>query len=221
MTLVTQKDLEYSLTPADILKSLPYDVQIIPYNTIVNFDSIDDMLYPNDACVIFYETNRKGRSAIGHWTCIVRSPTSLSILKKNAKKARGEDLTGSVSVVYFNSYGTFVDDEKQYIDPKHQEIIGQLDNTLSRLLYMTGGNMEYNELKLQQCKQGINTCGRHVLCKILSKDLTLEQYQDFMKLDGSTPDEKVVVITKTIMDKTLSPLEASIKLNDMILQPRV
>jgi hypothetical protein len=221
MALVTKKDLEYSLTPEDILKSLPFDVQIIPYNTIANFDSIDDMLYPNDACVIFYETERNGRNAIGHWTCIVRSPTSFSILKRKAKKARTEDLTGSESIVYFNSYGTFVDDEKDYIDQEHQELIGQLQNTLSRLLYITGGNMEYNEIKLQQAKKGINTCGRHVLCKILSKDLTLEQYQDFMKIPGSTPDQKVVVLTKLIMDKTLTPLEATIRLNEMILTPQI
>lgn len=202
----------YSLTSEDMERLIPFDCPIHSYVDLKKFNSIDEMIYPNNCCIIFFETDRFENVVQGHWTCITVSPKSESIKKTTT----GED--SPYSIVYFNSYGTIPDDEKQKIDKKHQELIGQLDNTLTRLLYLSNNNIEYNEQKLQKFRNGNNTCGRHCVCRIISKDYSLEEYQNFMNRRGTTPDDKVVILTNPVLLNKMSPKKLQLKLSELIIE---
>lgn len=194
--------VKYSLTSEDIEKSVPFEFPIHRYNEIKKYDSLDSLLYPNGSCVIYFETGIENNSVMGHWTCMVKSPFSKDISK--------------MAYVFFDPYGIIPDDEKDMIDHEYQEMIGQSQNTLSYLMSISDLPIEYNELPLQQMKPGLNTCGRHVICKLLSYQFPLEIYQEFMISKGSTPDEKVVSVTSVIMNDLVTPLDAMIRFNNLI-----
>lgn len=214
------KQLAYTLTGEDVQKCIPFECPIYHYSDLKDLDSLQEMLHPNDCCVLFFETGRRedksqaelNTTLFGHWVCLTLSPKSSSIRSKN-------DLPFSVN--YVNSYGVKPDDEKSYTNKEYQELIGQLKNVLSKLLYQAseGLDIEYNEEDLQEestPKREINTCGRHCVVRILLKDIPLDTYQKFLKLKGSTPDEKVCIITEPILKGEITAEQAMNKLNDLI-----
>ena len=78
------------------------------------------------------------------------------------------------------------------------------ENYLSNLLqkaYEDGYKIIYNPHKLQSDKRNVNDCGRHVVCRLLFKDLSLENYIKYIKDRKMTPDEFVSKITFQFLGK--------------------
>ena len=69
---------------------------------------------------------------------------------------------------------------------------------LSCLLYNSDYNITYNELPFQSSKNYIATCGRHVACRILNKNITLYKYYNKLKRINKDLDIAVVILTKEI-----------------------
>ena len=88
------------------------------------------------------------------------------------------------TVEYFDSYGRMPD----YIPQKYPY--------LSRLLYESPYNLIYNNIDLQGKR--VATCGRHVICRVLMKDYTLNEYYDRLKAFGKNYDQLVTMITEKI-----------------------
>ncbi len=206
---IKPSDYTYSLSKDDLERCIPFECNIIPYNELNNYKDINEILYPNGAAIIHYETERKGKNINGHWCCITLSPRSEQVKKPK---------DSPTSICYFDSYGINVDDGKKLIDKEHQQLIGQLSNTLSRLLYLSGNKMEWNEIPLQEWTFGnlpVNTCGRHVLCRIILKDASLEDYQDFMLTKPTSPDQKVITLTDPCLKSQISSVDFYNKLRDI------
>jgi len=205
---ITKCQVSYSLTKTDMERLIPFECPIYTYKELINYNSIDELIYPNGCCLLFFETEHKPGVINGHWTALMRRKISESAIKKNSPKT---------SIVYFNPYGTVPDDEKKMIDPEFQEMIGQMDNTLTKLLYLSNNSIEYNERRLQKFVKGNNTCGRHCLCFILSSNkFSLEEYQHFMTVRGTTPDQKVIILTQPVLENKMRPIVLQNKLNELI-----
>ena len=106
---------------------------------------------------------------VGHWVCVV-------------KRGKGKNAV----ISYFDSYGRQPDPEL-YLAGGYPY--------LSRLLYDCPYELEYNEYNYQ--KTGTSTCGRHVIVRIIMKDKTLDDYNNFMS-SFKNDDALVTAITAMI-----------------------
>ena len=59
-------------------------------------------------------------------------------------------------------------------------------------------NIEFNDYKLQKKSSDIATCGRHVISRIILKNLDIDEYHEFLssfKSYGLKPDDVVTIIS--------------------------
>jgi len=148
------------------------------YHDLADVSDIDEILV-NDSVVILYEQKPKN----GHWVCIVRYMTG-----------------NQPTIEFFDSYGLFPDDEKKHINDKFLALSGQKFNKIADLLLRASGRyrIEFNDSKLQKWSTKINTCGRHVISRIILKTLTNKEYNRFMRSFNISPDDVATIISEVI-----------------------
>lgn len=165
---------KYSLSNFDIQELLKGKANLLTYLELKEYDNIDDVLGKYGACVILYLSSLN----YGHWCCIFRSP------KKN-------------TLEYFDPYGYTVDYALKFAPEHFRKVNGLEYPHLTYLLYNSPYNIEYNNYKFQKLGNGINTCGRHVVTRLLLRYLTIEQYNKLMKkYKNIKPDDFVTIITE-------------------------
>lgn len=185
-----------SLSDKDIRYLLGYDCPIYLYSELNEFSSIDDLLNPDGECVILFEDKPNS----GHWTCLCRSV----------------DMDNQECINFFDSYNFQPDQEKKYIPDDFMEMNNMVRNILTEMLYDYPLKIEYNEKKLQKMKKGINTCGRHVCCRLWTRDQPLDLYQKFMTSGRMSPDDKVTRLTDSVFNGQFTPDEMSYNLSKLI-----
>lgn len=185
-----------SLSNNDIQFLLGYDCPIYRYTDLENIGSIDNLLYPNDECVILFE-DKPGR---GHWTCLCRS----------------YDMNDNEVINFFDSYNFEPDAEKEFIPEDFLEMNDMVRNILTEMLYDYPLKIEYNEKSLQKMKPGINTCGRHVCCRLWTRDQPLDLYQKFMTSGKMSADDKVTKLTDSVFKGQFTPDEMRYNLSKLI-----
>lgn len=104
----------------------------------------------------------------GHWCCIFENQNGIE---------------------FFDPYGYIPDDELEFV-PSFIKI-----PYLTKLLYQSNRNIEYNADRLQEDKEGINTCGRHVGMRLLLRMVPID---DYVKIFGSPCDEIIYKLTSDI-----------------------
>ena len=167
-----------ALSDEDIFNALKGHTRIYLYKDIINATDIDDLFGPYDSVVLLYEKEPK----VGHW---------VGLLRKNG------------IIEFFDSYGIFPDNEKRYINRQFINLSGQRQNKLAQLLYDAWKKyrVEYNDHHLQIMKDGVSTCGRHVISRIWHKNMTIDEYDKFInsfRNKGLNPDDVVSIITKNV-----------------------
>jgi len=90
------------------------------------------------------------------------------------------------TISYFDSYGK-IPDHPRYLKGKYPY--------LTRLLYDSPYKLEYNEFNYQRA--GVATCGHHCIVRILFKNNSLEEYQNFMSKFKN--DDEVVTAISTLL----------------------
>ena len=124
-------------------------------------------------CIILYNTSIK----VGHWTCLF---------------LRHNDI-----LEFFDPYGIIIDNEIKgtFMDPEWiKKYYKNGEKRLSQLIINSQYNkIEYNNYNIQSKNKGVNTCGRHVVCRLWNKHLSLDEYYNIIKLYN--PDELVVDLT--------------------------
>lgn len=143
----------------DIIKKYLPNAKILKYNQLGYINNIEEIL-PNEQsyCIILYENKPNN----GHWVSIMR-------INKN--------------IEYFDSYGNRPDIPLSWISERENNFLGQKP-FLTRLFDKTGLDVYYNDFKYQKEKNDINTCGRHVVFRILcmlKNYYDLKQYCNFIK----------------------------------------
>ena len=168
-----------SLSDRDIINKLKGRTNIVMYRNLNKVNDIEDILKDNSA-VILYEKAPKN----GHWVAIIRN--------YNRKRKMP-------TIEFFDSYGMFSDDEKQYIDSGFLKDSNQKYNKLSELLLKASHeyDIEFNNYQLQKKTKDVSTCGRHVISRILLKDLDIDEYNKFLRSwKGYSPDDIATIISE-------------------------
>jgi hypothetical protein len=106
----------------------------------------------------------------GHWVCIIKHDNLYE---------------------YFDPYGHKID-----------YYIGKCRNKtpyLSRLIFGTNKKAISNNYKYQEIGQHIATCGRHCICRVLLKNISLKEYHAIFKNTSKIQsDDLVTFITESI-----------------------
>jgi hypothetical protein len=171
-------DLGYMIDSADIDRYLDAgSSKIIKYSELDQFRTIEELLPKDiDYKIILVEQNPNS----GHWTCILRYGKTIE---------------------WFDSYGIKPDGELSFISKVKNRLLGQDVKLLSLLLNdakSRGWNVIWNKKKLQQLKNGVNTCGRWCLLRITMLTqffFGLDEFIDFIEKNfkgGAVSKDKMI-----------------------------
>jgi hypothetical protein len=156
-----------SLSSEDILSTVRTNLMV--YRDIKKATSLKDILGPYKACVILYETTSDNH---GHW-CVIFE------VNKNL-------------IEFFDPYGYMIDSQLKYIDPKYKEKRGLNHTYLIDLLIKSDYNeIEWNNYPFQELKDGINTCGRHCITRLMYRKMRLDDYANMIEGSGMSADDFV------------------------------
>ena len=177
------KDIEkYSLSDVDIQKLLaPDKTKIIIYPDLKKYSDINQCFDKLGRCVLLYPLFSE---YAGHWVGMLKHPDK--------------------TIEYFDAYSNKPDTEKAWISKEQVAELGMTENYLSNLLkkaHDDGYTILYNPYKLQSDKRNVNDCGRHVVVRLLFKNLSLDNYVQYIKDRKMTPDEFVSKLTYQYLGK--------------------
>jgi hypothetical protein len=148
--------LSYAISDADI-RIITGINNVIRYQDIQNYDSVDDLLKNVLACFILFET----KDNYGHWTVIFRN--------KNL-------------IEFFDPYGVFIEKQKLFIE---EEQFREPINWLSILLKKSPYQISYNEIPFQNMKnKTIGTCGKWCIMRWLHRHKNLYDFEKMIKSDS-------------------------------------
>lgn len=179
-----KKTLNYSLSDADIRTILGHGAKIVEYKDLSNYEDMDDLL-PNEKDYVIVLVESKPNS--GHWCAITK---------------------GNGTITLFDSYGSKIQDELNFISKAMNRMLGQTKGELDRLIDSVPDHYEvvYNKDRLQAEKPDIATCGRWTsLFVTMFKDMNydlhdfLEFIENQIKETGLPPDVlvcKYIPLTK-------------------------
>jgi hypothetical protein len=158
------------LSSSDIRDYLGGMVKVIRYSEIRNYNTLKELLKPYNRVVILYETSQ----GYGHWVGLL--------------------VNGDGEVEFFDPYGYFIDDQFKFIDSSMRGIqSGQDKRYLTNLILNAPKDIKivYNSKPIQSHKEGINSCGRHVIARMLFADIPLKRYLSFLGFDKNNKKNKI------------------------------
>lgn len=91
-------------------------------------------------------------------------------------------------IEFFDSYGFYPDDEEKL---NIYNKLPYLTNLLSKSPY----KFVYNNTKLQKNLEDINTCGRHIACRLRFREYPINEYIHIMTKNKYDPDYMVTLLT--------------------------
>lgn len=144
-----------SLSNFQVFDLLNKKTRVLTYTELTNHEDIADVLAPHGCFVLLYLSKKD----YGHWCCVIQHPDRIE---------------------FFDPYGTYIDNELEYISGDFRKKSEQMFPHLTKLLYDSGVPIEYNQYRFQKHGANINTCGRHVSMRILLKHMLLDEYHDFI-----------------------------------------
>lgn len=143
--------------------------QVIKYNEIPKYKTIEDFLGPYGNAVILLETTFN----FGHWICV--------------------KITGNV-VSFFDSYGDFPDQQKKFVNTKFLKDSGQNFNIICKMLDEASYKytIEFSDRRLQNLDDtSISTCG-HWCSVFIKSGMLVDEFYDFLDSFGEPDLDKLV-----------------------------
>jgi hypothetical protein len=184
MSKELKKAIEIPLTNFDLEKYLDKNAQdnILKYSELDDYTDLEELLpHHKSYKILLIEYEKQS----GHWICILRYGKTIEIFNSFGAKPSWDDFIDSkVYNKYLGQYALFLNklikkekDEKKFV-------------------------LIYNQIQFQKKSHKVNTCGRHVINRILCMlyfDMNLDDYIKFMKKSkkdtGFNYDE---IVTKII-----------------------
>lgn len=160
-----------SLSNMDVLKICNNKADFYTYPEIVKYKTLDDLLGKHQAVILLYLT----KANYGHFC---------ALLKQNNN-----------TISFFDSYGLMPDDELKFAPIYFRKKNNQYKSHLTKLMYESGYDIDYNNHKLQEKMSDIATCGRWTGMRILFRNLTNDQFAELFKKTGMKPDELITLLT--------------------------
>lgn len=174
-----EKNMARPLSNEELYEMMNGNIKIVIYPELINYNSIEELLYPYGAVIILYLM----KSDTGHWVTLFRYPNSNKI-------------------EFFDPYGKKPDYGLKLIPIVFREENNMYYPHLTWLMSKYNGPVEYNNYKFQELNPLISTCGRWVLTRLYFKDKTLKQFKkmflDYPKKIGLSPDEYVTLFSLKI-----------------------
>jgi hypothetical protein len=164
--LELQKMIQTPLSDTDLERFLGAEVDsnIIKYSDLADYNDLDELLpYDKSYKIILIEYEKNN----GHWICMCRYANTIEIFNSFGTKHDSDDL------VHSNQMNMYLGQSKVFLN-----IL--LENELEQDQH----EMVYNKVKFQEKDEQVNTCGRHVVNRLLCLlhyNMNLAQYIKFMK----------------------------------------
>lgn len=180
----------YSLSSADIRNVLK-GIKIIEYPQLAETNDIFEIFDYDGRCVLFFVTNEQGKNVVGHWECIIND-------KENN------------IINFFDSYGLQPDSAEEYLNKNLKLKLKENGPLLMPLLQKAneekGTKIFYNNVKLQEMKPNVSTCGRYVVTRLIHKNMNNQQFIQLLnqlkqEYKVQTYDEVVTQYTYNIIGK--------------------
>ena len=159
-----KKCLEYMVSDVDFRRFFGEDVasKVLKYSDLDNYKSIDELLPNEKDFVIVLTENKKNE---GHWCCLLKYNGLLE---------------------WFDGYGGKAgkpDGELSFISKAMNIFLDQDDRYLTKILKESGRKIIYNKEPYQALQDGVNTCGKWVIARIMMMQFgyTLKDFQDKLK----------------------------------------
>ncbi len=160
----------YSLSRDDILKLTNNQCNVIVYDDLLNYNTLDDAMGNNGAIVVLYQTS----DSYGHWCACIK-------INKNL-------------IEFFDPVSSKPDKEFNFITETYKR-----NPYLSHLMRESPYKLSYNQYKFQKNKKGINTCGRWCALRVILKNYSLEQFKKVVTSGKKDYDFMVTIITDMLM----------------------
>lgn len=170
------------LSDSQIYDLLEGNVNIVTYEDIHKYSSVEDLLGGFDQCIILFCTHKN----YGHWTTLFINPTD-----------------GKLN--FFNSYGDlkskyegYPDAPLKLIDKKYRKDSYQDYPYLSELMINSDYELEYNPYDFQKLSNRIKTCGYWCVLRLYCKKMNDVKFNNFVMENCNnlkiTPDDFVVFV---------------------------
>ena len=165
--------MDYMVSADDFKKIVP-NVKIIRFPELAKYNNINQVLpHPTDCAIIFLIDEQTPTANIGHWTCIMKSPFK--------KRAYPKSDRMQSKFEFFDSYGLSPSGDLSHIPMADRERFKENHDYLKELI---GSKLRHNPIDYQSWGNGINTCGRFTLIRILAFMAGItdaKQFYKFMK----------------------------------------
>jgi len=155
-----EKCLKYMVSDLDFQRWLGAGAKekTIKYGDFQDVPSIQELL-PEDKDYRIVLTEWKQN--MGHWCCLLRYGNTIE---------------------WFDSYGVLPDAELKYVPKMMRRFLGEQEHALTRILKKAkedGFLVIYNKRKFQKQKDGVDTCGRWTLSRVMAMLMgyDLDDYQ--------------------------------------------
>jgi len=170
--------LKQPLSDLDIRNLSKDPIQIVPYDDLINYNTIEDLLNPTGQVVILYlnqvpkELEDKYKY-FGHYTCVFYSHV------KNTNKPNKPFVTSCIE--FFDPYGLFPDDQLHFSNVKFRQENNMDYPYLVYLLNKSKLPIEYNPFKFQKMDGETSTCGRWCTLRMNMKQLDIDEFTKLIK----------------------------------------
>lgn len=185
------KRIDYSLTPQDVANIVNDDIKVILSSDFGKIKNINELIDPKklvDKILILFRKEHKTINAGNQFKTLVNG--HYCALMKLGNK-----------LCFYDPYGTFPTDQLKHIKPEYRAQTDQVKNYLADLMLNSPYELHYSPHKHQQCKLGINTCGRH--CGVFLKlELEPEEYNNIIRMNtkGKFIDDKILKLSNKFME---------------------
>lgn len=161
--------IDYAFSEDDI-RALCGNIPILRYPELANMSEPEDLFQGNVGAALLFLTD--GPSD-GHWIAVLDKPDHYEV---------------------FDSFGSAIDGQRNWLDKSSLLEFGQTAPLLSRLLKGEGKKVIHNTKKLQ--KDDADTCGRYVAARIVRASTSLPDFIEELEAGGRSPDVNVTLMTR-------------------------
>lgn len=141
------------LSGSDILEYLPH-INIIRYLDLFQYKSIEDAIGEQGLIILYPVDNNNS----GHWCCMFNNPTDGKLY-------------------FFDSYGFIPDDQLSFKGNGYFYDDKAWFRYLTKLLYNSPKQIEYNQYQFQSSNPNVTTCGYWCIARLMMYRLTTEQFR--------------------------------------------
>lgn len=163
--------MDHSLSDSEIRRCVP-GVKIMSYPDLRKYAHLDDILDSKGRVVILFLTEGP---MVGHWTTMFKD--------------------GENSFQWFDSYGLKPDGNRRWLSKSKLISLREEKPILTDLIKGAeegGATVNFSPYHFQRDNASIETCGRHVACRLIKKHLSPSDYAMWVTQNNTADPDKVV-----------------------------